>query len=104
MADDLLTCKPDDARRRVSDAEVVTLCVAQAIMGIPSDPRFLARAKKELRDLFPELPGQSGYWKRRRRLAATIERLAGVFAAECPGASDEIVLIDSTPVECGRSI
>jgi len=104
MADDLLLCKPDNARRRVSDAEVVTLCVAQAIMGIPSDPRFLARARTELRNLFPELPKQPGYWKRRRRLAATIERLVGIFAAECPGAHDDLVLIDSTPVECGRSI
>ena len=41
MADDLLPCKPNNARRRVTDAEVVTLCVAQAIMGIPSDERFL---------------------------------------------------------------
>lgn len=104
MADDLLPCKPDNARRRVTDAEVVTLCVAQAIMGIPEDPRFLARADRELRHLFPELPQQPGYWKRRRRLAATIERLVEVFAAECPGATDDLVLIDSTPVECGRSV
>ena len=46
MADDLLPCKPNNARRRVTDAEVVTLCVAQAIMGEPEDPRFLARAPK----------------------------------------------------------
>jgi Transposase DDE domain len=104
MADDLLPCKPDNARRRVTDAEVVTLCVAQVIMGEPEDPRFLARARKELRHLFAELPQQPGYWKRRRGLAAAIERLVGAVAAECPGASDDLVLIDSTPVECGRSI
>jgi hypothetical protein len=104
MADDFLPCKPDNARRRVTDAEVVTLCVAQAIMGEPEDPRFLARARKELRQLFPGLPRQPGYWKRRRALAATIERLVAVFARECPGAHDDLVLIDSTPVECGRSI
>src|SRR2546428_7657034 len=33
-ADDLLPCKPENAKRSVTDAEVVTLCVAQAIMGI----------------------------------------------------------------------
>ena len=99
MADDLLPCKPKNARRRVTDAELVTLCVAQAIMGEPEDPRFLARARKELRGLFPKLPQQPGYWKRRQRLAATIERLAAIFAAECPGATDDLVLIDSTPVE-----
>jgi hypothetical protein len=104
MADDLPPCKPDNARRRVTDAEVVTLCVAQAIMGVPEDPRFLARADNELRHLFPQLPQQPGYWKRRRRLVATIERLVAIFAAECPGARDDLVLIDSTPVECGRSV
>lgn len=35
MADDLLPEKPGNARRRVTDAEVATLCVAQAIMDIP---------------------------------------------------------------------
>lgn len=104
MADDLLPCKPNNARRRITDAEVVTLCVAQAIMGEPEDPRFLARARKQLRHLFPGLPKQPGYWKRRRRLTDTIERLVALFAAECPGAHDDLVLIDSTPVECGRSV
>lgn len=41
-ADDLLPERTKNARRRITDAEVVTLCVAQAIMGIPSDRRFLA--------------------------------------------------------------
>jgi Transposase DDE domain len=104
MADDLLPRKPNNARRRVSDAEVVTLCVAQAIMGIPEDPRFLAVAPKRIGHLFPELPQQPGFHKRRRKLAATIERLLELFAAECPGAHDDVVLVDSTPVECGRSV
>ena len=40
-ADDLLPERPANARRRLSDAEIVTLCVAQVLMGIPSDRRFL---------------------------------------------------------------
>lgn len=103
-ADDLLPEKPGNARRRVTDAEVVTLCVAQAIMGIPSDRRFLAVARKRLCHLFPELPQQPGFHKRRRRLRATIEWLIGVFAADSPGFTDDLVLLDSTPVECGRSV
>jgi hypothetical protein len=103
-ADDLLPEKPGNARRRITDAEVATLCVAQAIMGIPSDRRFLAVARKHLRDLFPELPQQPGFHKRRARLAETIEWLIGVFAAESPGFHDEVLLIDSTPLECARSV
>jgi Transposase DDE domain len=102
-ADDLLPCKPGNARRSVTDAEVVTLCVAQAIMGIPSDRRFLAVAGKYLRHLFPEIPGQAGYFKRRRRLADTLEWLMSVFASQSPGFYDDLLLVDSTPVECARS-
>lgn len=103
-ADDLLPERPGNARRSVTDAEVVTLSVAQAIMGIPSDRRFLAVAAKRLGHLFPRLPGQSGYHKRRRRLADTSEWLIGIFAGHSPGFSDDLLLIDSTPVECGRSL
>jgi hypothetical protein len=102
-ADDLLPAAKANARRRVTDAEVVTLCVAQAIMGIPSDRRFLAVARKRLVHLFPDLPRQAGYFKRRRRLADAIEWLMAHFAQQSPGSSDELLLIDSTPVECGRS-
>ena len=84
-ADDLLPEKPGNARRSVTDAEVVTLCVAQAIMGIPSDRQFLAVARKRLLHLFPKLPAQPGYFKRRRRAADTIEWLLGVFADQSPG-------------------
>src|SRR4051795_13629315 len=90
-ADDLLPEKPGNARRRVSDAEVVTLCVAQAIMGIPSDRRFLAVAAKRLGHLFPRLPKQPGYFKRRRRLADTLEWLMGIFASQSPGCDDDLL-------------
>ena len=67
-ADDLLPEARANARRRVTDAELVTLCACQAIMGIPSDRRFLRAARRQLGQLFPVLPSQSGYHKRRRRL------------------------------------
>lgn len=103
-ADDLLPEKKQNARRSVTDAEVVTLAVAQAVMRCDSDREFLARATKELGELFPKLPKQPGYWKRRARLTETIEWLIGVFAADCGGYHDEVVLLDSSPVECGRSV
>jgi hypothetical protein len=103
-ADDLLPERARNARRRLTDAEVVTLCVAQVLMGIPSDRRFLRAARRQLRHLFPYLPSQDALHKRRARLAETLEWLVGVFAAQSPGSSDELVLLDSTPVECGRSI
>jgi hypothetical protein len=102
-ADDLLPEGPKNVMRRVTDAEVVTLAVAQAIMGIPSDRRFLAVAGKRLNHLFPVIPKQSGYLKRRRRLTESLEWLMGMFASQSPGFYDDLLLVDSTPVECARS-
>jgi hypothetical protein len=103
-ADDLLPARRANGRRKLTDAEIVTLCVAQVVMGIPSDRRFLRAAKRQLGHLFPLLPSQDAFHKRRSRLADTLEWLIGVFAARSPGSEDNLVLLDSTPVECGRSI
>jgi hypothetical protein len=103
-ADDLLPKRARNARRRITDAEVVTLCVAQAILGISSDRQFLRAARRQLSELFPLLPTQDAFGKRRARLAEHIEALMATFARDCPGYYDEIVLLDSTPVECGRSV
>jgi hypothetical protein len=103
-ADELLPARTGNARRRLTDAEIVTLCVAQVLMGIPSDRRFLRAARRQLGHLFPLLPSQDALHKRRARLADSIEWLIGVFAAQSPGATDELLLLDSTPVECGRSL
>ena len=59
-ADDLLPEGSKNAARRVTDAEVVMLCVAEAIMGIPSDRRFLAVAGKRLSHLFHSCPSSPG--------------------------------------------
>ncbi len=70
-ADDLLPEGKKNARRRLTDAEVVTLCVAQSIMGIGSDARFVRIAFKRLGHLFPALTKRSGFhsaasgWPRR---------------------------------------
>jgi hypothetical protein len=102
-ADDLLPKKSANARRRLSDAEVITLLVAQTVMGIPSDRRFLRAARHRLIGLFPGLVGQSGWHKRRARLTSELELVMHALARECPGFWDEIVVIDSTPVETARS-
>jgi Transposase DDE domain len=103
-ADDLLPEPAKNARRILTDAEVVTLAVAQAIMGITSDERFIRTARKQLVHLFPVVPNRAGYLKRRQGLSDTIEWLMTVFASDSPGFSDDLVLVDSTPVECARSV
>ena len=41
---------------RLSDAELVTLVVLQALLGFTSEARFLRYAKASLRGMFPYLP------------------------------------------------
>jgi hypothetical protein len=72
-ADDLLPTKPGNSRRMVTDAEVVTLAVAQVLLGYHnSDRRFLAAAEHRLTHLFPTIPTQDAFHKRRARLEASI--------------------------------
>ena len=52
-ADDLLPARPGNGRRKLSDAEIVTLCVAQVLMGIPSDGGFFAPPDGSCRICFP---------------------------------------------------
>jgi hypothetical protein len=103
-ADDFLPDSGRNARRRVTDAEVVTLCVAQQLLNVSSDREFLVVARGRLGHLFPRLPKQPGYHKRRHRLMDAIEWLCAIFAADSPGYYDSVVLVDSTPIECGRSV
>lgn len=101
--DDFLPERPGNARRRISDAEVITLCIAQAMMGIPSDARFLRAARRQVGHLFPHLPERTAFHKRRLRLSAAIEASIRTFAAHSPGFYSDLLLVDSTPVECARS-
>ena len=56
---------------RLSDAELVTLSVMQALLGFTSEARWLRYARAHLRHLFPYLPQQPGYNKRLRGAAST---------------------------------
>jgi len=103
IADDFLPKRAGNARRRITDPEIVTLCVAPAIMGITSDERFLAVVRHRLAHLFPSLPAREAFHKRRLRVSGQIEALIAEFARRSPGFFDDLLLVDSTPVECARS-
>lgn len=89
---------------KLTDAEMVTLAVMQALLGFTSEARFIRYARKHLVAMFPALPATaSAYNKRLRKLTATMTRLIAMLAARCPSYTDDLWLVDSTPVECGRS-
>jgi hypothetical protein len=88
---------------KLSDAELVTLAVMQALLGFTSEARWLRYGDRHLRHLFPYLPGQSGYNKRLRRAAGLLRHAIRAIATDTGLWTDDVWLADSTPVECGRS-
>ena len=88
---------------KLSDAELLTLAVAQVLLGVRSEARWLRFVPRHLPGAFPYLPGQSGYNKRLRAAAPLIKRLIRVLAADTDLWTDPVWIADSTPVECARS-
>lgn len=89
---------------KISDNELLPLMVAQMLLQCPSDRVFLRRARRRLGHLFPYLPSQSRYNERCRALAPKLVLLWKALAAETFGASDDLRLLDTTPLPCGQSI
>jgi hypothetical protein len=88
---------------RLTDAELITLAVLQALTGHTSEARWLRFASTRLRHLFPYLLAQPGYNKRLRKLAGTIGWLIGALGRDTSLFTDDLWVVDSTPVECARS-
>jgi hypothetical protein len=100
----LAPCRPEAGiGPKLSDAELVTLAVMQALLGFTSEARWLRYAHVQLRHLFPYLPQQPGYNKRLRRAGSLIRDCIRVLAADTSVWADDVWVVDSTPVECGRS-
>jgi DDE family transposase len=87
----------------LSDAELITLAIAQVFLGLPNDRQFLALARWRLWHLFPYLPKQPGYNKRVRTLAPAIARSINYLAYISPSFCEGLRLLDSTPVPCAAS-
>jgi hypothetical protein len=109
--DDLLKAAPYLAPRRprvgiaprLTDAELVTLAVMQALLGFTSEARWLRHARTHLGHLFRYLPQQPGYNKRLRNTADLIRTMIRLLACDTSLWTDDVWVVDSTPVECGRS-
>jgi hypothetical protein len=109
--DDLLKEHPQLAPLRpavgiapqLSDAELVTLAVMQALLGFTSEARWVRHAHAHLGHLFPYLPQQSGYNKRLRAARGLVLACTRILAASTSLWADDVWVVDSTPVECARS-
>ena len=109
--DDMLAEWPDLAPPRpatgtpltLSDAELLTLAVMSALLGFTSERRWLRYVRADLAAMFPRQIGQSGYNKRMRKALFLFIRVIRMLAMDTSLWSDDVWVVDSTPVECGRS-
>src|SRR5712672_1623324 len=87
----------------LSDAELLTMTVMSALLGFTSERRWLRYADKELAGMFPRTIGQSGWNKRVRKAFFLFIRVIRMLAMDTSLWSDDVWVVDSTPVQCGCS-
>jgi hypothetical protein len=88
---------------QITDAELITVSVMQALLGYRNESRWIRYARKSIIHLFPYLPKQPGYNKRLRTLGAQISHLIAVLVTDTDLWRHPIRIADSTPVPCGTS-
>lgn len=87
----------------LNDAELLCLLVAQHLLGIASDRKWIRYAHAHLKGMFPNLPGQSGWGKRVRQSTGLLSAVITELARDTPSWGEITRLVDSTPLPCGKS-
>jgi len=87
----------------LSDAELLTMAVMSALLGFTSERRWLRYVSGFLAGMFPRRIGQSGYNKRLRKAFPLFIRVIRMLAMDTSLWSDDVWVVDSTPVPCGCS-
>jgi hypothetical protein len=85
---------------KATDQELIALAVAQAVTGLVSDRQFLGTIGRLLPGCFPQLPGQSQFNRRLRRLTPQITRVQLGLAELI--ACGRLRLVDGTLLSCAN--
>ena len=88
---------------KLTDAELLCLAVAQVLLGFPSARHWIRFAHARLGHLFRYLPQQSAYNKRLNAAGPLISHVIEALARQIPTWTDDLRLIDSTPLPCAAS-
>nr|WP_218844726.1 IS982 family transposase [Microbacterium pseudoresistens] len=87
----------------LNDVELLCLLVAQHLLGIASDRKWIRYARAHLRGMFPGIPKQSGWGKRVRQSTGLLSAVITELARDTPTFGEITRLVDSTPLPCGKS-
>jgi hypothetical protein len=87
----------------LTDAELLCLAVAQQLLEVASERRWIRYARAHLVGMFPHLPGQSGFSKRLRAAGPLLSAVITELARDTPSWAEHLRLLDSTPLPCAAS-
>jgi hypothetical protein len=87
----------------LTDPELVCLAVAQHLLGIASERRWIRYPRAHLTGPFPYLPNQSGYGKRLPAHGGLLAAVITELARDTASWHDLLRLVDSTPLPCAAS-
>jgi hypothetical protein len=92
-------------RPLLSDSELITLAVAQVMLGYHSERRWIRHihSDPQWRAMFPDLVDQSGYHKRLKNAHPLLCKAILTLAACSPSWFDDLWITDATAVPCGMS-
>jgi hypothetical protein len=88
----------------VTDAELVCIAVAQALLRFDDERHWLRIAPRLIGHLFPRLLRQPEYNTRLRAAAPLMEAALRWLADATPATAEMLRLMDATPVPCGQSV
>jgi hypothetical protein len=87
----------------VTDAELVCLAVAQALLRFHDERHWIRAAAGRVGHLFPRLLSRSQYGDRLKQAAPLLEAAMRWLAAATPATAEPLRLLDGTPIGCGQS-
>ena len=88
---------------QLTDAELVTLAVMQALLGFTCEARWLRHARATCGTCSRTCPSSPATTSGCAPPPALISALIRMLAADTSLWTDDVWVVDSTPVECGRS-
>ena len=101
--DDALAAQRRGRPRTTTDAEMACLVVAQMLLGYHETRIWVRTADRCVGHLFPYIPCRSQYDERLRTLGPVLAEAIRILSRLHPTALDRTLLVDTTPVPCGKS-
>lgn len=87
---------------KLSDSEIITLAIVREIHGISSEKAWFSYARKNFKDLFPNLGHRTHFNRTRRNLTKVIDAIRKEIGRYLGYTQSDIFIVDSMPMPvCG---